>query len=108
VEREDQSRWVTWALALVVPLLAGGAGWLLEAATTSPQECSTGGNGSAVGSLAFLALVLAGPAAVVCRTRHVRPFLPAAVAPAMISFALALPLVFIGGSIWWSAHDCMT
>jgi hypothetical protein len=45
---------------------------------------------------------------VVWHVRRVRPFLRSVVVPAMISFVLALPLVFLGGSIWWSAHDCMT
>jgi hypothetical protein len=106
--RNRQSTLATWGLAVVLPILAGAAAWLVAAATVSSEACSTGSGGSVTELMGLAGLVLTAPAAIIWHARRARPLLPRIVAPVLISILLALPLVFLGAQVWWSGHNCYT
>jgi hypothetical protein len=97
-----------WALAVIVPVLAAAAAWPWDAIVTSAQVCETGSGGSALGGLGFPVLLLAAPATIAWQARRLRTTLARAACAAVASVMLALPLIFIATSWWWSSHDCMT
>jgi hypothetical protein len=107
--RSEPSARVTWGLALLVPILAGGAAWLVADATVSAQACSTGTNSADAAALAGLVvLVLAGPITIAWHARGARPRFERILAPAVISVLLAVPVVYLGFQVWWSGHNCYT
>ena len=101
---------IIWAIALVGPALAAVAAWFLTSMSTSSRACSTGdGRGSTVGTLAVTtALVLITPIAIGCYGWRKDPYSPSVASAIVTSILLALPLIFLGSQIWWSAHNCMT
>src|SRR5947209_8407390 len=97
--RKQPSTRATWGLVVVVPILAGGAAWLVADLTVSTEACSTGSGGHYGGGVEFAALVmllLAAPVAIVWHARRARPFLPRIVVPVVISILLAVVLIFVG------------
>jgi hypothetical protein len=67
--RRRPSLVVTWALAGVVPVLAGACSWLLSEETISGRTCASGGGGR-VGLAAYAVLVFAAPAITGWRVRR--------------------------------------
>lgn len=106
-EPKQPSLLVTWALAVVVPVLAGLGAWLLSNATISTPACAGGAGGAGAGVLAALGLLLAaGPATTAWRVR--RATAGEAMFPVMLSIFLSLITVYMGAQVSWVSHDCMT
>ena len=107
MERRPQpSSLVVWALAALVPFLAGAGAWFLSDATISRQSCVGGEGGSQVAGLAvFVVLVLAGPATTAWIGRR-RPGRSAV--PAVMSLLISPITVYVGAQLWWAGHGCMT
>lgn len=105
--RERPSSLITWALAVVVPILAGAAAWLLSDATVSASACAGRGGGAGGAELAELVLlVLAGPGATAWRAR--RAITGRSMFPVVLSLFLSLITVYMGLQLWWIGHNCMT
>ncbi len=109
-KRRPPSELGTWLLVIVLPVVAGVAGWFWSGATVSVRSCLTGegGEGVAHAGLLLFVLVLAGPIAVAWRERHARPAARRLAAPILACFLLSVFLVFIGLQLWWYHHNCYT
>ena len=108
--QRQRSELGTWLLAIVLPAIAGVAGWFWSAATVSARSCMTGEGGEGVGHAGVLlfVLVLASPVAIATRERHGRPAIRRLALPLLVSFALSVVLVFMGLQLWWYLHNCYT
>ena len=104
----DRRPIICWLVGIAVALLAGVLAWAAMGATTTAQKCVTGEGGSTVTLVVFGALVALAPGSLmVVAWRSKRP-LPLVVPAAILATLLAVFAVFMGGQIWWSAHNCMT
>jgi hypothetical protein len=100
----------SWLIALVVPFLAAGAGWVWMSATLDTHACATGaGGGSGGPGLAGVALlVLAGPIATGIRGWRARAAPARTTTAAVASMLLAVPLVYLTLAACWASHGCYT
>lgn len=99
---------VTWGLAVLVPILAAAAAWLLADATISRYACLSGAGGESdvAAQAASGLLVFVAPATIAWRLRRATrgtDFLPVA-----SSLLLSLILVYTVTGVWWSDHNCYT
>jgi hypothetical protein len=101
---------LAWLLVFVLSILAGVGAYFLEAATTTAHECVTGSGGGGDGyDIGLGILWLAVPALVGVRAlRAARTTRWDAALPVVVSLFVAALLIFLGASVWWSDHNCMT
>jgi small neutral amino acid transporter SnatA (MarC family) len=92
----------------VLSAIAGAGAYFLEAATTTAHECITGSGGSDAYEIELVILGLAVPVLVGVRALRTAPTRAHAAAPVVVSLFVAALLIFLGASIWWSNHNCMT
>jgi hypothetical protein len=98
---------IIWLLAVGLPVVAAGLSWPLLGAVTSAQDCATGENGAA-GIAVFAVLVLGTPVVISWRAWRANELSQQAVLAATVGAFLALILVYMAATFWWSGHNCVT
>jgi hypothetical protein len=107
--RSGQPSWaMTWLWAVVVPLLAAIGSWFWAGATISTQVCASGSSAGAKYLIGLMVLAALGPAVTGWRGWRARLPLARVTLPAVVSLMLAVPLIFVVVSWWFSSHHCMT
>jgi hypothetical protein len=106
--RPGSSGPIAWLVGIAAPLAAGALSWLTGGITTTAHACATGAGGSTTSVLVFIALVALAPGMVLAATWRWKLRPDHAVPAAITATVLALIAVFLGDSLWWSAHNCMT
>jgi hypothetical protein len=105
-ERHDP---VAWLLVVVLSILAGTAAYFLEGVTTTARACFTGSATSGAYEIELAIVWLTVPVLVGVRgLRAERTTRWDAALPVVVSLFFAALLIFLGASIWWSNHGCMT
>jgi hypothetical protein len=96
------------SLAIILSAVGCALYWLWLATTTTARECATGSRSSNAGLVVFAALVLLTPAGIALHAWRTRLLPLYAALAAVLGAGIAVVAIFVTGSIWWSAHDCMT
>ena len=109
MDHTHRSSWITWALIVIVPLIAAAMAWLLWGAAVSTESCRTGaGRVSRLADAALLILVLAGPVTVTWQGHRAGLALDRLIAATAASVLLSVVLVALAVLSWWSSHNCYT
>jgi hypothetical protein len=104
-ERNDP---ITWLLVVLLSIVAGGSAYLWAGATTSVQQCMINGSGGDASTIGLGILWLAVPVLVAVRALRTAPTRAHAAIPIVVSLLIAPVCIFVGASLWWSGHNCMT
>jgi hypothetical protein len=105
---EAKLAWLATASAMLVPVLAGAAGWVWAELTTSEVACSRGHplNGPGLGGSALLIVLSAAP--VVWRARRARLSSLETIGLMVGSMILSALLIALAIAFWEIGHHCAT
>jgi hypothetical protein len=100
--------WLASASAMLVPVLAGAAGWVWAELTTSEAACSRGLPLSGPGLGGSALLVVLGAAPVVWRARCARLSSLETIGLVVGSMILSAFLIALAIAVWEIGHHCAT